>query len=125
MSKIRTGSCHCGQVKIEVSAEDIFSFSCHCVDCMKLVSGGRLLGVGVPKDAVAVSGETKTYSYSGGSGAPINLVFCPKCSTQITGEPTKHAGTIVVRANMFDNQSGFTPGRHIFTETAYPWDKTE
>lgn len=125
MSDKRTGQCHCGAVKIEIDAEDTFSFSCHCSDCQKLVSGGRLLGFGVPETSVTIKGETETYDYAGGSGKMLHLHFCPKCSTQIAATPDAHPGGMVVRVNILDDASGFEPQRHIYTDDALSWDKIE
>lgn len=124
MSIRRTGKCHCGEVTVEIDAEDMFSFSCHCTDCMKLVSGGRLLGVGVPTDKVKIDGKTSIYAYPGGSGELIYLHFCPTCSTQIAATPDSGEGTMVVRANVLDDASGFKPGMHIHTDSAFAWDLT-
>lgn len=119
------GTCHCGQVTIEVSTESIFDFSCHCAGCRKLSSGGRLLSHGTALDSVTVTGETKTYTYAGGSGKDVVLTFCPNCSTQIYGEPKAHPGMAAIRASLLDNAATFTPMQFIHTDDAYPWDKTD
>lgn len=125
MSETRTGRCHCGDVKVTIKADDMFRFSCHCADCMKLVSGGRLLGLGVPEDSVTITGNTSIYSYPGGSGELLHLHFCPNCSTQIGAIPEAHKGTIIIRANVLDDIRTFKPGKHIHTDNALEWDIIE
>ncbi len=124
MSEVETGKCHCGDVKISYGKEAQFKFSCHCDTCQKLVSGGRLLGFGVKEDTVSVEGEVSSYAYAGGSGKPITLSFCPKCSTQMFARPEAIEGMIVIRANAMDAPKSFAPEKFLFTEDACGWDCT-
>lgn len=124
MSDLVRGRCHCGAVNIEVPHAAMFTFSCHCSDCRKLSSGGRLLGHGTSLAAVKVTGDMSIYTYQGDSGKDVHLHFCPLCSTQIYGVPTAHPDMAAVRASLLDNEAEFAPMQFIFTDEAYDWDKT-
>ena len=126
MSDMQKGGCHCGAMKLSFPVEAQFTFSCHCNTCQKLVSGGRLLGFGIPEDRLSVEGDVSTYNYAGGggSGSNIALSFCPVCSTQVFADPASLDGVIVVRSNALENPSAFEPDEFIFTESACAWDKT-
>ncbi len=125
MSETETGACHCGEVKLAFDKEAKFKFSCHCDTCQKLVSGGRLLGFGVPAESLSVEGNVSSYSYAGGSGKPIQLSFCPNCSTQLYAKPEAIEDMIVIRANALEKPSSFVPEKFLFIDDACQWDRTE
>lgn len=120
----QTGHCHCGNIQLSFPKASTFSFSCHCSTCQKLVSGGRLLGFGIPADSLKITGEPAQYTYAGGSGKDIALSFCPKCSTQLFAKPHAMENTIVIRANALQNPETFTPEKFVFTDEGCGWDKT-
>jgi len=125
VSELETGKCHCGDVKVSFAKEALFKFSCHCDTCQKLVSGGRLLGFGVPEDSVSVEGDVSSYNYPGGSGKPITLSFCPKCSTQMFARPEAVEGVMVIRSNALEDPKSFVPEKFLFPEDSCGWDCTE
>ena len=125
MSELQVGQCHCGDVKLSFAKDTLFKFSCHCDTCQKLVSGGRLLGLGVPEKSVSVEGKLNSYAYAGGSGKPITLSFCPKCSTQMFAKPEAVDDVIVIRSNAMEDPKSFTPEKFLFAEDACDWDCTE
>ncbi len=83
------------------------------------------MGYSVGLESVSIAGETKTYTYAGGSGEDIILTFCPHCSTQIMGEPKHHPGVAVIRAPILDNSATFSPMQFLHTDGGNSWDKTE
>ena len=123
MSDKQKGGCHCGAIKLSFPTEAAFSFSCHCDTCQKLVSGGRLLGMGVPADSISVEGDVANYSYKGGSEKNITLSFCPTCSAQLYAAPEAIENTVVIRSNALANPSSFEPEQVVFAEEACKWDK--
>ena len=124
MTSTQQGQCHCGNVKLSFPSDATFTFSCHCEDCKRLVSGGRLLGFAIPDDQFSVEGNTAQYNYDGGSGKNIALSFCPTCSTQLFARPDALENTIVVRSNALENPNSFAPEKFLFAEQACAWDHT-
>lgn len=122
MNITQTGGCHCGAVSVTFPKDAAFSFSCHCDTCQKLVSGGRLLGMGIAADSLDVTGDIAEYRYDGGK-KPITLSFCPTCSTQLFARPEAIENTIIIRSNAMENPRSFTPQQFIFIEDACAWDK--
>jgi len=123
MSELQKGTCHCGKIEISFPKKASFSFACHCHTCQKLVSGGRLLGLGVGADDFSVNGAVADYSYAGGSGKNITLSFCPTCSTQLFARPDAIENTIVVRSNALEHPNVFKPDQTLFLESACDWDQ--
>ncbi len=119
-----TGKCHCGNISYELDGPKQFEFLCHCTDCRKINSGGHLSGAIFNKDLLSVKGETKEYSYDGGSGKPIVLNFCPNCSTSLFAYPNEFPDVVVIRANTFDDPELFNPKASLFPASAFHWDRS-
>jgi hypothetical protein len=92
-----TGTCLCGAVRYESSAEPVFSGHCHCVDCQKETGGGHLTIAAVPNDSVTVSGPVTTFRNNGGSGQPVERVFCSVCGTTVFARPTVFGSVTMLR----------------------------
>ena len=56
-----TGTCLCGAVRYEASADPVFSGHCYCTDCQKETGCGHLTVVTVPDAAVKITGPTSTF----------------------------------------------------------------
>lgn len=69
-----TGSCLCGDVRLEATGRPYRVGLCHCLDCRKH-SGSVLHGSAIfPEDAVTVTGETRDYA---------GRHFCPRCGSSV------------------------------------------
>ena len=118
-----SGSCHCGRVSYTVTGEKQFEFLCHCSDCRKLNGGGHLAGIAVAHNDIILMGEPAEYCYPGGSGEPIKMLFCSKCSTQILALLSSRPGVVIVRANTLSNPQLFQPVKSLYSADAYLWDR--
>jgi len=118
-----TGKCHCGKNTFTISAEPEFQFICHCNNCRVINSGGHLCGMLFDQGNFSEADETQIYTYKGGSGNSIIMHFCPVCATHLYAYPTEHKGKVVIRVNTLVD-SNFKPQQSIFTESAFPWDRS-
>jgi len=79
MGKIK-GSCLCGEVKYESSAEPLMIAACHCTHCRKQSGSAFSVNIGVPADSVTITGDSlKTYDDMGASGKSVLRKFCGNC----------------------------------------------
>jgi hypothetical protein len=92
------GTCLCGAVRYETSAEPAFSGHCYCADCRKETGTGHLTIAAVPDASVKITGATKTFTKLSGSGLPTERIFCPNCGTTLFSRPQAMAGTTMLRA---------------------------
>ncbi len=118
-----TGSCLCGAVRYEASAEPVFSGHCYCTDCQKETGGGHLTIAAVPDSTVKITGPTSMFSKLGASGQPTERTFCSKCGSTLLSRPRAIAGMTLLRAGTLDNPSQITPGMSIYTSRAQTWDQ--
>ena len=60
-----TGGCLCGQVHYSANADPVFVGVCHCKHCQKQTGTAFSVIVGIPKSALSVQGQLKTFHDTG------------------------------------------------------------
>lgn len=116
-----SGHCLCGNVSYECSSAPLNFVFCHCRDCQYISGGGPGAVVVVPKAAVAITGDLKSFEKCGDSGSSVNRRFCPNCGTHLFSEPEKVPQVMVVKAGSMDDPSRLTPRAEIWMSSAQPW----
>lgn len=118
-----TGGCLCGAVRYEAEGEPMFSALCHCRDCQKATGTGHVAVVALPRAAVKLTGEIKSYAKLGDSGKTTTRHFCPVCGSLIFGEPEMMQGVINISVGTLDDPSTFKPQVAIYTRSRHDWDQ--
>lgn len=116
-----TGRCLCGEVSYEVSGDPITCVTCHCKNCQRQAGSALSIIVGVPEDAVTVSGELKTYNDTGDSGAVVQRQFCPNCGSPIFSRLAPQGAPLFIKAGTLDDTSALQPVLHCYTKSAQSW----
>ena len=115
------GRCLCGQVHYSAQAEPIAMLACHCKDCQRHLGTAFSTLVAVPREAVAITGNLKTYTAPGGtSGEPMHRHFCPTCGSPVIIEK-EGSPRIMILAGTLDDTSFVKPTMNIFCESAQSW----
>ena len=81
-----TGGCLCGQVRYSANADPAIVAVCHCKNRQKQTGTAFSVLVGVPKSAISVQGNLKTFHDTGDSGQPVDRNFCPECGSPIISD---------------------------------------
>jgi hypothetical protein len=81
-----TGGCLCGQVRYSANADPAIVAVCHCKNCQKQTGTAFSVLVGVPKTAISVQGNLKTFHDTGDRGQPVDRNFCPVCGSPIISD---------------------------------------
>ena len=90
------GSCHCGQVAIEVEGEIDGGMTCNCSICGRR---GSVLWF-VPRDKMTLkTPETDAATYTFNHHV-IRHRFCPKCGIHVWGEGTDPKGNAIAAVNL-------------------------
>jgi hypothetical protein len=118
-----TGGCLCGGVRYDLDAEPAMVVACHCATCQKNTGSAFSLNVGLPADAVAVTGEAlATFEdRSGASGNPFHRSFCSRCGSPISGRGDAYPGVVFIKAGTLDDPSWVKPAAHIWCAEKQPW----
>jgi hypothetical protein len=117
------GGCLCGQVRYHAETEPLFQAVCHCKNCQKQAGTAFSVIVGVPENALQVSGETATYEDTSDRGTIVKRVFCPRCGSPILSAPVARPGMLVLKAGTLDDTSWLDPKVHVWTESAMAFVK--
>ncbi len=57
MSATYSGSCACGAVRYQATADPLMAVLCQCRDCQRASGAGHAAGITFPKAAVELTGE--------------------------------------------------------------------
>lgn len=78
-----TGQCLCGAVTYEADGDIAFQGNCHCSDCRQASGSPFATLVFVSKEALKISGETKSFAHEVDSGNTLTKQFCSNCGSQL------------------------------------------
>ena len=115
-----TGGCLCGQVRYSASADPAMVAVCHCKNCQKQTGTAFSVLVGVPKAAVSVHGNLKTFHDTGDSGQPVDRNFCPECGSPIFSDVAVLPDLRFIKAGTLDDTSWLDPKMHVYCDSAEP-----
>jgi hypothetical protein len=116
-----TGSCLCGALRFEARGEPLFQGFCQCIDCRK-VGSGHVAAIGMPADAVTITGESRRYGKQGDSSQMMYRNFCPTCSCVVFDHGDAMPGVTIINAALLDEPEKFKPESVIYTRSALSWD---
>ena len=119
------GGCLCGKVRYSADAEPAFVGVCHCKNCQKGIGSAFATVVALPKAALSVAGDLKTFSDRGDSGKALYRRFCPECGASVIDEAEAMPGVVMILSGTLDDTSWVKPTMEIFTDSAQPWVKLE
>jgi hypothetical protein len=66
-----SGGCLCGQVRYSANADPAMDAVCHCKNCQKQAGTAFTAVVGIPKSAISIQEQLKTFRDTGDSGQPV------------------------------------------------------
>jgi hypothetical protein len=117
------GSCLCGAVTVEVSAEPIAVAICHCRNCQKQTGSAFSTVILAPAAAVTINGTLSEFGDRSAAGTSVTRRFCGRCGSPIQ---TESAGTIaqgitVIKAGILDSAGSLKPSLQIFCDSAQGW----
>jgi hypothetical protein len=117
----QTGRCLCGAVSYEFSAEPMMTAICHCKNCQRQAGSALSILIGLPEDAIAISGEVKTYVDEGASGMKVLRQFCPNCGSPMFSDAESAPGALFIKAGTLDDTSWLAPQIQFWTSTKQDW----
>ena len=73
---LRTASCSCGQLQVQVTTEPLRVSVCHCLACQRRT--GSVFGAQArfAKEAVSISGTSTEFVRTGDEGTKATFRFC-------------------------------------------------
>ena len=123
----RKGGCVCGSIRFTATGEPLRVTLCHCLWCQRRT--GTAFGTEVVFEAgqVTIIGATPSrYRHvSDESGRWLDVVFCPKCGTNLGFTLEAAPGLQTLPAGAFDDPSWIDADaqtfRHVFLRSRRAW----
>lgn len=96
---LRTATCCCGQLRIEVEGAPRAIGVCHCLECQKR-TGSVFAALASFAAAFKVTGKATEYVRAGDQGARFRFRFCPVCGATLYAKTDRcrNLGTFKTRA---------------------------
>jgi hypothetical protein len=118
-----TGGCLCGAVRYEADGDPAMVAVCHCATCQKNTGSSYSINLGMPADAVTITGDGKAVyeDRTGASGKPFHRTFCARCGSPIAGHGDAYPGIVFLKGGTLDDPSVVTPSVHIWCVEKQPW----
>ena len=118
-----TGRCECGNVRLKIKGEPMFSANCHCLVCQHLSGAGHVFFLVFPQSNVEITGKVSQYKYKADSGRIAATHFCPNCGSKLYGTSELVPGTYGVMAGCLDDTSAYRPKVTAFAKRVQAWDQ--
>jgi len=115
------GGCLCGKVRYSAKADPAFVGVCHCKNCQRFSGTAFASVVGLPKPALKLQGELKTFTDRGDSGKAMLRRFCPECGSSVIEEAEAMPNMVMVLIGTLDDASWVKPTMEIYLDSAQPW----
>jgi len=96
MADIRTASCNCGAIRIEVRGEPVRVGLCHCTTCRKAGGAPFTASAIWRTDDVTIHGDTGVWK-----ATAVSRHFCPICGSPLFGV-SDGTGEIAIGLGAFD-----------------------
>jgi hypothetical protein len=118
---MRTGHCHCNEVRYVFDGEPTDASFCHCSICRRLTGSAFGSWCEVPNenfrwlacDAVATYQVTDR----------LETLFCRNCGVTLVAKHSKWPGCKYVLLGTLDDDGGIAPEYHQFTGSRASWYK--
>jgi hypothetical protein len=119
----REGSCHCGQLRVEVTGEPFAVSICHCHACQRRTGSAFGMQAGYKADQVEVTGRFNDYARISDEADRKEHVFhfCPECGSQVFYTEPTEPDLVVVAIGAFADPSYPPPTESGYDSRRHPW----
>ena len=115
----RSGGCHCGEVRYEVSGDPVYHAICHCDDC-RASSGAPLVAWYAVKEEQFALKSGEAARFEGTPGAERH--FCPRCGTGLFYRHAKVLpGLVDIQSATFDDAGDVAPAIQVQCADRLAW----
>ena len=113
-------SCQCGNLKLKVESDPDICIACNCLACQKRTGSAFATVAYVPKAAITIEGERKSWARTAASGREVENYFCPNCGTTVYWALDFRPDHFGVLVGAFDGPKP-NPERVVWASEKRPW----
>ena len=115
------GGCNCGAVHYTSTAEPVITGLCHCRACQRDSGAAHGAHIGIPKEALTLTGELKFWDSEADSGNIVSRGFCPNCGAPVMSRNSGMPDFVFLRAGSADDPNVFSPQVVVYKKDAANW----
>lgn len=118
-SNPKTGGCHCGEIRFELSQQLATIVNCHCRNCRR-ANGGAFTTI-APVETVnfrLTAGHESLREFQTGTGSRF---FCGQCGGRLFTRPDLLPGLTNLLVATLDEEPTDPPTIHMNVESKAPW----
>jgi hypothetical protein len=116
-----TGSCACGAVRFQCSAEPIAMYNCHCRGCQKINGAPFAPLLVLPSNKTSFLGKQSELPHPIKEDKHARRSSCSKCGSPLLSHSATMSDIFLINAMSLDDPSWFCPVADIWTANAQPW----
>lgn len=121
-----SGGCLCAAIRYCFPREAVISAAhCHCSDCQKATGSGKATILFLPTDALAMTGECRTYTVVGTDGGHVTRGFCPDCGSPLISYVEEVPGLRFIKAGSLDDSSWVEVSSSFWSHSARDWSPVD
>ena len=84
MGTLRTASCACGRLRVNVVGDPVRVGICNCTQCQRRTGGAFAVGAFFPNSQIsAIEGAHKAFNRSSDAGRKVEYHFCTECGSTV------------------------------------------
>ena len=119
------GACQCGNIKYEITGENLGLAICYCTECQKLSTGIATYSMALKTESFKLlQGTMKQWERSSYNGNRNIANFCPECGNRIFHHDPGLPGIIRLKAGTLENVAALEPDVHVWLKSAPSWVRT-
>ena len=118
---LRTASCSCGQLQVQVTTEPLRVSVCHCLACQRRT--GSVFGAQArfAKEAVFISGTSTEFVHTGDEGTKATFRFCPNCGATVYKTMSGSENAVAIPVGAFADPAFPGPTFSVYEERMHRW----
>ena len=117
---MRTASCTCGQLRIEVQDDTLGGGVCHCLACQRR-TGSVFATLAAFAPPYTVAGTATEYLRVGDHGSKFRFRFCPICGASVFHTEDGNDGYVAVAVGAFADPTFPAPQDSVYDCRRHPW----
>lgn len=114
-------SCHCGQLRVEVTGEALRISVCHCYACQRRTGSAFGVQARFPEERVRTIGRSRSHERVADSGNTLRFHFCPDCGSTVYWYLDEAPGTVAVAVGAFADTRFPGPRISVYESRRHPW----
>jgi hypothetical protein len=117
----RRAACSCGQLSLTAEGEPVRISMCHCLECQRRTGAVSSNQARYPRERIATSGASSTWTRTAESGNKLIFYFCPVCGSTVFWEGEGFPGYVAVAIGTFADPAFPPPTVSVWEECRHAW----